>query len=270
MTQFLRKSLLATAVAGVLSFSVAAFAQAPAAKPAAPSANKAAIDAKFKNEKEKFGYLVGTKVGENLAQIKGDVDQTALIAALQDSLKGAKAKLTPEELNEVNQEFMQKLQAERTAKVADEAKKNQAEGDAFLAKNKAKAGVKTTASGLQYEVVKEGTGPKPKATDTVKVDYVGTKINGEEFDASAKHGGPATFQLNGVIPGWTEGVQLMTVGSKYKFYIPAKLAYGENGPGPIGPNATLVFDVTLLAIEPPAPAGNDKSIQPVEKPSAKQ
>jgi len=267
MTQFLRKTLIATAVAGAMSIAGVAFAQAPAAAPAAPAANKA-IDAKFKSEKEKYGYLVGTKVAENLSQIKDEVDVNALVSALQAGLKGTKPILTPEELNQVNQEFMQKHQAAAMAKRAEEAKKNQADGDAFLAKNKAKAGVKTTESGLQYEVVKEGTGPKPKATDTVKVEYVGTKIDGTKFDASADHGGPATFPLNGVIPGWTEGVQLMSTGAKYKFYVPSKLAYGENGPGPIGPNATLIFEVTLLGIEPPAPAGNAKTPQPVDKPAA--
>jgi FKBP-type peptidyl-prolyl cis-trans isomerase FkpA len=270
MTQFLRKTLIATAVAGAMTFAGAVSAQPPqhpaaAAPNAAPAANKAAIDAKFKSEKEKYGYLVGTKVAENLSQIKDEVDVNALINALQAGLKGAKPILTPEELNQVNQEFMQKHQAAAMAKRAEEAKKNQADGDAFLAKNKTKTGVKTTASGLQYEVVKEGSGPKPKATDTVKVDYVGTKIDGTKFDASADHGGPATFPRNGVIPGWTEGVQLMSTGSKYKFYVPSKLAYGENGPGPIGPNATLVFEVTLLGIEPPAA---DKTAQPVDKPAA--
>ena len=135
MTQFLRKTLTATAVAAAMSVASASFAQAPAAAPAAPVANKA-IDAKFKSEKEKFGYLVGTKVGENLSQIKDEVDQAALVAALQESLKGVKPKLTPEELNQVNQEFMQKHQAAAMAKRAEEAKKNQADGDAFLARTK--------------------------------------------------------------------------------------------------------------------------------------
>ncbi len=188
-----------------------------------------------------------------------------MISTLQNSLKGAKPMLTDAEMQEVKQEFMQKLQAKQTARVADDAKKNQAEGDAFLAKNKTRAGVQVTASGLQYEVVKTATGPKPKATDIVKVEYVGTKVDGTKFDASADHGGAATFPLNGVIPGWTEGVQLMPVGSEYKFYVPAKLAYGEAGPGPIGPNATLIFDVTLVGIEPPAPAGDAKAAPPVKK-----
>lgn len=266
MTQFLCKTLIAAAVAGAMTVGGTAFAQDKAAAVAAPSANKAAIDAKFKSEKEKFGYLVGSQIGQNLGQIKDEVDINTLIATLQNSLKGAKPLLTEPEMQEVKQEFMQKLQAKQTAKMAEDAKKNQAEGDAFLAKNKTKPGVKETASGLQYEVVKTGTGPKPKATDIVKVEYVGTKVNGTKFDASADHGGPATFPLNGVIPGWTEGVQLMPVGSEYKFFVPAKLAYGEGGPGPIGPNATLIFDVTLVSIEPPAPAaGEAKPAAPVKK-----
>jgi hypothetical protein len=165
----MRKTLIASGVAAamIVTGTGTAFAQAPDAHPAAaaPAASNAAIDAKFKNEKEKFGYLVGTKVGENLAQVKDEVDTAALVAALQDRLKGVKPKLTQEELNQVNQEFMQKHQSAMLAKRAEEAKKNQDVGDAFLAKNKAKPGVKTTESGLQYEVVKEGSGPNPKATD---------------------------------------------------------------------------------------------------------
>ena len=268
MTQFLRKTLIATAVAGAMTFGGSAFAQqnkaaAPAA-PATPAPNKAAIDAKFKSEKEKFGYLVGIQIGQNLGQVKDEVDVNTLIATLQNTLKVTKPLLTDAELMSVRQEFMQKLQAKQTAKMAEDAKKNQSEGDAFLAKNKTKAGVKETASGLQYEVIKTGTGPKPKATDTVKVEYVGTKIDGTKFDASADHGGPATFPLNGVIPGWTEGVQLMNVGSQYKLYVPAKLAYGENAPPQIGPNATLVFDVTLVSIEPPAAAAPAAAGKPAQ------
>jgi FKBP-type peptidyl-prolyl cis-trans isomerase FkpA len=274
MTQFLRKTLIAAAIAGSITVAGAAIAQDkpgahPTAAPAAPAADKAAIDAKFKSEKEKYGYMVGSMVARNLTQIKDDIDVTAMVTALQTALKGGKATLTDAELAEVNKEFMQKIQAKQTAKMADDSKTNQAAGDAFLAKNKTKPGVKETASGLQYEVVKAGTGPKPKATDIVKVEYLGTKIDGTKFDASADHGGSATFPLNGVIPGWTEGVQLMPVGSEYKFYVPAKLAYAENGPPQIGPNATLIFDVTLVSIEPPAPAGGDaKSVQPAKKPAA--
>ena len=127
-----------------------------------------------------------------------------------------------------------------------------------------KKGVTTTASGLQYEVVKAGTGPKPKDTDTVQVHYTGTLLDGTKFDSSVDRGEPATFPLKGVIPGWTEGLQQMPVGSKYKFYIPSNLAYGENGPGPIGPNAMLTFDVELIKIVPPEAAKPAEAAQPAE------
>ena len=146
-----------------------------------------------------------------------------------------------------------RLNHEKAVAVA-RAEKNKKEGVDFLAANKGKPGVKTTASGLQYTVEKEGTGPKPKATDTVKVHYLGTKIDGTEFDSSIKRGQPAKFPLANVIPGWTEGLQLMPVGSEYKFFIPAKLAYGEHGPPQIGPDATLIFDVTLISIDKPEAA----------------
>jgi FKBP-type peptidyl-prolyl cis-trans isomerase len=286
MTQFVRKTLIATAIAGAMTFAGAVAAQdKPAAAPAKPAAAatkaaapaaapaKSATDAKFKTDREKYGYMVGATVAHNLMQIKDDIDINAMVTALTTSLKGGKLALSEAEMAEVNQEFMakviqpksQKMQAEQTAKMAEAAKKNQAEGEAFLAKNKSKAGVQTTASGLQYEVVKNGTGPKPKETDIVKVEYVGTKIDGSKFDASADHGGPATFPLKGVIPGWTEGVQLMPVGSEYKLYVPSKLAYGENAPPQIGPNATLIFDVTLVSIEPPAAPAADAKAQPAKQ-----
>ncbi|MCB1157821.1 MAG: FKBP-type peptidyl-prolyl cis-trans isomerase [Leptospiraceae bacterium] len=133
--------------------------------------------------------------------------------------------------------------------MTEKGKVNKAAGEKFLTENKGKEGVKVTPSGLQYKVIKEGSGAKPTATNTVKVHYVGTLIDGSEFDSSYKRGQPAVFPLNGVIPGWTEGLQLMTVGSKYKFFIPSHIAYGERGPGKIGPNSTLIFDVELISIE---------------------
>ncbi|HSC12334.1 MAG TPA: FKBP-type peptidyl-prolyl cis-trans isomerase [Rhodanobacteraceae bacterium] len=287
MTQFLRKTLTAAAITAAIVAGSPVFAQdkpaatpahpgaaaaaaAPgaAAKPAAPPVDTKAIDAKFKSEKEKYGYMVGMDVARSIGQIKDEVDTAAVIQALQASLKGEKTTLTDAEAVAVRQEFMQKLQGRQVAKMKDEADKNQKEGDAFLAKNKDKPGVKVTASGLQYEVVKQGTGPKPKATDVVKVDYTGTKIDGTKFDSSVDRGQPATFPLNQVVPGWTEGLQLMPVGSEYKFYIPGKLAYGERGPAQIGPNATLIFSVKLIGIEPPAAdakADAPKIVPPAEK-----
>jgi FKBP-type peptidyl-prolyl cis-trans isomerase len=290
MTLFLRKTLTAAAITAAIAAGSPAFAQnkpaaAPAAKPGAaapvagapgaaaakPAVDTKAIDAKFKSEKEKYGYMVGMDVARSIGQIKDEVDTAAVIQALQTSLKGEKTTLTDAEALAVRQEFMQKLQGKQVAKMKEEADKNQKEGDAFLAKNKDKPGVKVTASGLQYEVIKQGSGPKPKATDIVKVDYTGTKIDGTKFDSSVDRGQPATFPLNQVVPGWTEGLQLMPVGSEYKFYIPGKLAYGERGPAQIGPNATLIFSVKLISIEPPAAEAKPDApkIVPNEKPADK-
>ncbi|MBZ0224120.1 MAG: FKBP-type peptidyl-prolyl cis-trans isomerase [Dokdonella sp.] len=247
MTRFMQKTLVAALAA---SFAIGAYAddkaKAPeAAKPAAPTV---AVD------KNSISTMVGMDIGRGLTQIKDDIDIKVVEKALEQTLKGEKTSLTPEEALQVRQEFMKQLQAKRVAEQKVAAEKNKKDGVDFLAKNKAKPGVKTTASGLQYLVEKEGTGAKPKATDTVKVNYLGTKIDGEKFDSSYDRGQPATFPLNGVIKGWSEGLQLMPVGSKYKLFVPSDLAYGENGPGQIGPNATLIFEVELLDIEKPAEA----------------
>jgi FKBP-type peptidyl-prolyl cis-trans isomerase FkpA len=251
MTRFVQQTLLAAALAVVFS---AANAQEPAKKPAAAAPAAAAKDAKpaappVALDKNKISYMVGMDIGRGLMQIKDDIDIKVVEQALEATIKGEKTTMTQEEALQVRQAYMQQMQAKRVAEQKASAEKNKTEGAAFLAKNKSKSGVKSTASGLQYEVEKEGTGPKPKATDTVKVNYLGTKIDGTKFDSSYDRGQPATFPLNGVIKGWSEGLQLMPVGSKYKLYVPADLAYGENAPGPIGPNATLIFEVELLGIE---------------------
>ena len=253
MTRFVQKTLVAALAA---SFAIGAIAQdkdapkAEAAKPAAPT---------VKVDKNNISTMVGMDVGRGLTQIKDDIDIKVVEQALEATLKGEKTALTQEEALQVRQEFMKTLQAKRVSEQKAASDKNKKEGETFLAANKSKSGVKTTASGLQYMVEKEGTGAKPKATDTVKVNYLGTKIDGTKFDSSYDRGQPATFPLNGVIKGWSEGLQLMPVGSKYKLFVPSDLAYGENGPGQIGPNATLIFEVELLDIEkasdkPAAPA----------------
>ncbi|HEX5124320.1 MAG TPA: FKBP-type peptidyl-prolyl cis-trans isomerase, partial [Rhodanobacteraceae bacterium] len=263
-----QQTLLAAALAA--AFGVAS-AEEPAKKPAAmtaPAAAGAAKDAKpVAIDRNKISTMVGMDIGRGLAQIKDDIDIKVVEQALEQTLKGEKTSLTQEEALQVRQAYMQQMQAKRVAEQKEAAEKNKGEGAAFLAKNKAKSGVKTTASGLQYEVEKEGTGPKPKATDTVKVNYLGTKIDGTKFDSSYDRGQPATFPLNGVIKGWSEGLQLMPVGSKYKFYVPADLAYGENAPGPIGPNATLIFEVELLGIEDPSKAAAKPAAAPGAKPA---
>ncbi len=224
-------------------------AEAPAEK-ADPAT---ASDTKLTSDAQKISYLLGSNFGSRLKGDDIDVDVEALLAGVRDAVKGAKSPLSEEETARCIEMFQQQMQ-EKQAKMsaADEAAgaENAKAGEEFLAKNGKRDGVTTTKSGLQYEVLKKGDGKKPSATDTVKVHYHGTLIDGSVFDSSVDRGEPISFPLNQVIPGWTEGVQLMPVGAKYKFFIPAKLAYGERGSGPIiGPNSTLVFEVELLGIE---------------------
>jgi FKBP-type peptidyl-prolyl cis-trans isomerase len=210
----------------------------------------AAVD-KLTTEREKASYMVGLDLANGLQQIKGEIDLPIVIQALQTAMSGGQPLLGAEEALAVRQEFVKRLQAQQAEKQKALAEKNKAEGEKFLADNRAKPGVKSTPSGLQYQVMKEGTGAKPTATSRVKVHYVGTLIDGTKFDSSYDRGEPAEFTLNGVIAGWTEALQLMSPGAKYKLFIPSNLGYGDRGsPGPIGPNATLIFEVELLEILP--------------------
>ena len=212
-----------------------------------------AADPKLDNQKDKVSYSIGLDIGGTLKRQMIDVNEEVLNRGLQDGLKGEKPLLTDEQTKEVMQAFQKEMLAKQEAVKKEAGAKNSAAGKKFLDENKAKEGVKTTSSGLQYKVEKDGSGPRPSATDTVKVNYKGTTIDGKEFDSSYKRGEPATFPVNRVIKGWTEALQLMKVGSKYQLFIPADLAYGERGAGSdIGPNSTLIFDVELLGIEPAA------------------
>jgi FKBP-type peptidyl-prolyl cis-trans isomerase FkpA len=204
-------------------------------------------------EKDKVSYMIGMQMGRSLEQVKDEVDVDVIAKAIKTSLAGEKLLMDDKQAQEVAQAFGQKMQAKQIAKMMAEAKKNQDEGQKFLAENAKKPGVKTTPSGLQYQVITEGTGPKPKDTDIVRVHYKGTLLDGKTFDSSYDRGQPATFPLTGVIPGWREGLALMPVGSKYKLWIPSSIGYGESGTqgGPIGPNATLAFEVELLEIVKP-------------------
>jgi len=207
-----------------------------------------AVD-KLTTEKEKASYMVGMDVANGVRQVKDEIDVEIMIQALRTSLAGGKTLLSDAEAQTVREQFQQMFRSKMEAKRTAMAATNKAEGDKFLAANKTKAGIKTTASGLQYQVIKQGTGVKPGATSMVKVHYTGTLTDGTKFDSSVDRGTPAEFALNGVIPGWTEALQLMPAGSKYKLFIPSALGYGENGtPGVIGPNAVLVFDVELLEV----------------------
>jgi FKBP-type peptidyl-prolyl cis-trans isomerase FklB len=218
----------------------------------------AAEEPTLNTPKEKLSYTVGVAMGTNLKDQNMDVDLDLVNKGMKDVMTGAKLMLTEEEMKAVRIAF----QTQQVAKMKEESEKNKKEGEAFLEENKKKEGVQTTASGLEYKVIKEGDGPKPKTTDIVTVNYRGTFINGKEFDSSYSRNEPATFPLNGVIKGWTEGLQLMTAGSKYMLYIPASLGYGEHGAGGvIPPNSTLIFEVELLSIKP-SEAANEPQSQP--------
>lgn len=200
-------------------------------------------------EEKKLGYIIGMDIGKSLRDQGTEVDLDSLIEAISATYKGEELALTTEEAAQIRKEYVEKRQAEQQAQAAAAGETNLVEGQKFLAENATKEGVQTTASGLQYKVETMGTGPKPVATDTVKVHYRGTLLDGTEFDSSYARNEPISFGLNRVIAGWTEGVQLMPVGSKFMFYIAPDLAYGEGGGGPIPPNSTLVFEVELLDIE---------------------
>jgi len=199
----------------------------------------------LKTLSQRLSYAIGMQMGQSLAQLPAEFDRGVFDLALDDVLKGNEPRLSPDEMAAVFRE----LRAQQQVKTTAAGQRNLERGKAFLATNANKEGVTTTASGLQYEVIKEGEGEKPGPTDKVEVHYRGTTISGKEFDSSYKRGKPLTFGVNRVIKGWTEGLQLMSVGSKYKLFIPSEIAYGERGAGgDIGPNETLIFEVELLGI----------------------
>jgi FKBP-type peptidyl-prolyl cis-trans isomerase FklB len=220
---------------------------------AAHKTGTAAAPLVLKTDKQKQSYAIGQSMAKNLQRgglTTDDVDTAVLARGIRDALSNAKPAMTEDEqhaaLTALSTTARTKAEAKKTVMGAE----NKKAGDAFLAANKGKDGVVTLPSGLQYKIITAGTGPKPAATDTVVCNYRGVLIDGKEFDASAKHGGPASFPVNGVIKGWTEALQLMPVGSKWQLFIPPDLAYGAQGAGSdIGPNATLVFDVELVSIK---------------------
>lgn len=200
---------------------------------------------------KRLSYGIAFGLGERLKADGVPLDVAAFTVGLRDAFEGAERRLTQEEIGKEMQAYQVSRQAERAAAAEKAATDNAAAGSAFRTQNATAEGVVTTESGLQYKVLREGDGPKPLATDTVEVNYRGTLIDGTEFDSSYSRGSSVSFGLNQVIPGWTEGLQLMPVGSKYQLVIPPELAYGAGGAGQvIGPNATLVFEVELLDIAP--------------------
>jgi len=210
----------------------------------------AAEEAVLKDQKDRVSYSIGVDIGNNLKKQSLEIDPDLLARGLKDAYTGGKTVISDQEVRDI----LVGLQKEMVAKQQEQAKvvaeKNKKEGDAFLAENKKKEGVVTLPSGLQYKVIKEGSGPTPKLTDTVTVNYKGSLVDGKEFDSSYRRGQPASFPVNGVIPGWTEALQLMKEGSTWEIVIPSNLAYGEKGAGGvIGPNATLIFEVELLSVK---------------------
>ncbi len=199
---------------------------------------------KLDTTEKKFSYTIGQQIGQNLKSQGIKVDTNILAASIDEAIAGKEGRLTPEEMQKV----MQEMQNELIEKRKTEGDENIKKSEKFLEENKAKDGVKVTASGLQYKVVTEGSGAKPKDTDTVEVHYKGTLIDGTEFDSSYKRNQTAKFPVRGVIPGWTEGLQMMQKGSKYQFVIPPALAYGERGRPSIPPNSVLIFEVELIDI----------------------
>lgn len=209
-----------------------------------------AMAADLTTESAKLSYTFGMEIGNSLKQQGEELDLDVMFEAMRDVYEGRETKLTIEEATKVRQEYVQRRQQEAAAEREAQLARNAEEGSAFLQKNRNEPGVMETESGLQYKIVTQGTGAKPAATDRVTVHYRGTLLNGTEFDSSYSRGEPATFPLNGVIPGWTEGLQLINAGGKIMLYIPSELAYGERGAGAsIGPNSTLIFEVELISVE---------------------
>ncbi len=211
----------------------------------------AAAEKKLLNtEQDRISYSIGLSIGSNFKQQAIEITLEPVMAGIKDALLNSKPMLTPEEIQTTMEAFRKDMTAKIKQKKESEAGQNQAEGEQFLRENAKKSGIITTASGLQYEIIQPGTGPKPTLTDTVVCHYTGTLLNGTVFDSSYKRNSPASFPVNGVIKGWTEALQLMETGAKWKLYIPSNLAYGARGAGnAIGPGATLVFEIELLEIK---------------------
>ncbi|NTV12531.1 MAG: FKBP-type peptidyl-prolyl cis-trans isomerase [Desulfobulbaceae bacterium] len=242
----MNKNILASTLCGVLA---ATFLLTGCSKPADKGAGTAG-KVELKSLTERVSYMLGADIGASLRTGKTEVVPALISRGLEDSYQGKPLLLNEAEIEKVKQEFTEKLQQDYLARTKELATKNKTAGEAFLAENKKKAGVVTTASGLQYQVLTEGKGAKPGANAAVKVHYSGTLLDGKEFDSSYKRGEPVTIKLGEVIPGWSEALRLMKVGGKYKLFVPAALAYGEKEVGQvIGPNSTLIFEVELLGIE---------------------
>jgi len=208
----------------------------------------AAENPELKDLKDRESYSLGYQFGQSLKYQGLDINMEVYESGIKDALGGTKPRLTQEEIQKTVSELQQRVMAARQKELKEMAEKNLSEGRAFLEENKKKEGVKTLPSGLQYKVLAEGSGKTPQATDSVTVNYRGGFINGTEFDSSYQRGKPATLQVDKVVPGWKEALQLMKEGSKWQIFIPPELGSGDRGGGPIPPNSTLLFDVELISV----------------------
>jgi FKBP-type peptidyl-prolyl cis-trans isomerase len=247
-----------TLTVGILLLGTTVAQQTPAttpkpattAKPHTATAAKSTQPLSLTTQKDKVSYAIGMNLGQSMKKDSLDIDPAILARGLKDALTGGTLLMTDEEAKVVMTVFRTEMTKKKEAEAQHIGEANKQAGQQFLAANKSKEGVVTLPSGLQYKILKQGTGPKPTATDTVVTNYRGTLLNGTEFDSSYKRGEPATFPVGQVIKGWTEALQLMPVGSKWQLFIPADLSYGERSPGAeIGPDSTLIFDIELLSIK---------------------
>jgi FKBP-type peptidyl-prolyl cis-trans isomerase len=249
------KRIRITLVALLMCSAVASYAEDAKPSPS-PAVNPPSTSA-FKDDKDKISYSLGVDIGRTLQKFQLDLNESALSQGMADVLGGKPMAMTDKELQETLQAFQQKMMAkqqEAMSKKQEEmkvvAEKNKVDGKKFLEDTAKKSGVKTTPSGLEYKVIKEGSGDKPKDSDVVETNYKGTTIDGKEFDSSAKHGSSFSFPVNGVIKGWSEALKMMPIGSKWELYVPSDLAYGDEGYGDdIAPGSTLIFEVELLSIK---------------------
>ena len=228
-----------------LTFSVGVLALLTACNPK-PAAQAPAKELDLTSEKAQLGYTIGSQMAGQLkgSELFNDIDLEALVAAFRDAAQGKEPRLTGEQMQQAQINFQQKAQA----KVDELANTNKASGEAYLVEHGAKEGIVTTESGLQYEILREGKGDQPTAQSSVKVHYSGKLTDGTEFDSSYERGAPTEFPVSGVIPGFSEGLQLMKAGAKYRFVIPSDKAYGVQAPASIGPNQALIFEVELIEV----------------------
>jgi FKBP-type peptidyl-prolyl cis-trans isomerase FklB len=207
-------------------------------------------NAQMTSDKDKTSYALGMNIAQDFKERNWDINPDLLAKGFQDAFSGSKTLISKEEMTTLLMAFQKSMMQKQVEERQAAGEKNKTDGEAFLKANKTKEGVKTTPSGLQYKIIKEGTGQIPKAEDSVTTHYRGTLIDGTEFDSSFKRNEPATFPVSGVIRGWTEALQMMKIGSKWQLFVPSDLAYGERGAGQaIGPNSVLVFEVELLSID---------------------